>query len=255
MKPSRPLLFALSALFLAPFSFGAVETWTDLDNRTVEAEFVSVKGTYVTFRKADGSRYLFPFDKLSAADQQRVLERSGAAPAAGTVAAASPSVADAAPAPAPAGKFTTEIAGKLVAFKNGGLSPVAPDAVQGTRFYAIYYSAQWCPPCRGFTPKLVEAYKALKASHPEFELIFVSSDENTDAMKTYMRDYKMPWPALRHEFAKALPAVTRYAGRGIPNLVFITADGEVLSRSYVGGQYVGPKKVLADITKKLAEKS
>ena len=26
----------------------------------------------------------------------------------------------------------------------------------------IYFSAHWCPPCRGFTPKLVEWYGKVK---------------------------------------------------------------------------------------------
>lgn len=74
-------------------------------------------------------------------------------------------------------------------------------------------------------------------------------------MKTYMSDYKMNWPALRHGLGNSLAAAKRYSENGIPNLVFITADGEVLSSSYVDGNYVGPRKVLADIRKTLADKS
>ena len=33
----------------------------------------------------------------------------------------------------------------------------------GTKVVGLYFSAHWCPPCRGFTPKLAEAYKAITA--------------------------------------------------------------------------------------------
>jgi nucleoredoxin len=57
-----------------------------------------------------------------------------------------------------------------------------------------------------------------------------------------MSEYKMPWPAIRFDAAKSIPAVQRFSGNGIPNLVFVTADGEILSSSYVDGKYVGPRK-------------
>ena len=31
----------------------------------------------------------------------------------------------------------------------------------------IYFSAHWCPPCRGFTPKLVEFFSELEKKYPE----------------------------------------------------------------------------------------
>ncbi|GLV36728.1 hypothetical protein CBL_02437 [Carabus blaptoides fortunei] len=40
----------------------------------------------------------------------------------------------------------------------------------------FYFSAHWCPPCRAFTPQLVDTYKMLRKKDPGFEVIFVSSD-------------------------------------------------------------------------------
>jgi nucleoredoxin len=120
-----------------------------------------------------------------------------------------------------------------------------------TKYFAVYYSASWCGPCRAFTPKLVEWYNKNKPAHADFELIFVSSDQGEAEMDEYMATDKMPWPALKFTKKAANKSVTKYAGPGIPCLVFLDAEGKVLSDSYVRGSYVGPQKVLADIEKTL----
>ena len=126
-------------------------------------------------------------------------------------------------------------------------------ALAQTKYYAIYYSAEWCPPCRAFTPKLVNWYKEKKPNNPHFELIFVSSDQSEDAMAKYMKDDGMPWPALDFDKKRTNKTLTQYAGNGIPCLVLVDDQGKVLSHSYEGSKYVGPTKVLADIDKTLAE--
>ncbi len=238
----------LATLGLTLAAFGKVETWTNLDGKAIEAELVSADEKYVSFRKPDGAGYLYPVAKLSEADKLRVREFIAQSPAKPVVA---PPAAPAAPT-VQAGKFTSEIAGKLVALKGKKLAPFARENVLGAKYYAIYFSAQWCPPCRAFTPDLVDAYKRLKSRNPDFELIFVSSDESKDDMQTYMSEYKMSWPAIDFDAGKSLPAVQRFSGSGIPHLVFVTADGEILSSSYVDGKYVGPRKVLKDMQKKLS---
>lgn len=57
----------------------------------------------------------------------------------------------------------------------------------------LYFSAHWCPPCRGFTPKLAEFYKKLHAEK-NFEIVFVSSDKNEGEFQEYYKE--MPWLAL-----------------------------------------------------------
>ncbi|MBC8039689.1 MAG: redoxin domain-containing protein [Opitutaceae bacterium] len=250
MKPSLLLLACLGLLSTA---FGKVETWTNTDGQTMEAEAISANAKYVSFRKADGSKFIYQMEKLSMADQERLKPLIST-----TTDQASPESAPAPaakPAPAIAGKLTAEIAGKLVSLKGKSLTPVSRETVIGSKYYAIYFSAHWCPPCRGFTPELVAAYKDLKAKNPDFEVVFVSSDQSNDDMKTYMTEYKMPWPAVRFDASKSIPAVQKHRGNGIPHLVFVTSDGEVLSSSYVGDKYVGPQKVLKDIQKKLAGES
>ena len=45
----------------------------------------------------------------------------------------------------------------------------------------IYFSAHWCPPCRGFTPVLKDVYNELKDQKKNFEVVFVSSDRDQTA--------------------------------------------------------------------------
>ena len=141
--------------------------------------------------------------------------------------------------------------GDLVASKGKKLETFDEAPLANAKYYAIYYSAAWCGPCRAFTPDLVKWYKRNKSKHPEFELIFVSSDRSEEEMAKYMKDDDMPWPALAYGKKGSNRALTKYAGRGIPCLVFLDETGKVLANSYEGGNYVGPRKVLEQMDKTL----
>ena len=58
-------------------------------------------------------------------------------------------------------------------------------------FYLFIFFSQQCPPCRSFTPKLVEFYEKLKG---KLEIIFISSDKDESQFKEYLD--KMPWVAV-----------------------------------------------------------
>ncbi len=250
-------LAAAAFVFTAGLLSAKVSTWTNLDGQAMQAEFLARKGDYVSFRKEDGSRYLYPYAKLSETDRARVdaLSKPASEIAADRETAAAPAqTSPAAPATAaPAGELATALAGKLVVAKGSSLAPAPRERLDGARYVAVYYSAHWCPPCRAFTPELVEFYNKAKTRRPELEVIFVSSDRNEDAMKGYMKEYKMPWPALDFDAKKSTRALRRPDHeRGIPNLVFMDADGKELSVSYTpDGEYRGPRAVLADMKKQL----
>jgi nucleoredoxin len=141
-----------------------------------------------------------------------------------------------------AGKFD----GHLVSLADGKLQKFDTASLKGVKYWAFYYSASWCPPCRAFTPTLVDFYKSFKAQHPNFELIFVNHDNSEDDMVNYMKTDGMTWPAVRFDDIDRVKA-NQYCGEGIPDLVLVDADGKVLSDSFDGSNYLGPQKVIDDI--------
>ena len=122
------------------------------------------------------------------------------------------------------------------------------------KYIAIYYSASWCPPCKVFTPKLVEFYNKNKSD--KFEIVLVSSDKEKKAMEDYIKDDKMPWLALKHsKIDSSTDTWKSFAGRSIPGMVIIDPQGNVLSHSHVDDKYLGPTKVMNDLQKLISQDS
>ena len=138
--------------------------------------------------------------------------------------------------------------GNLVRLQNGNLVSCYDEELAPKQIYGLYFSAHWCGPCRKFTPQLVAYYNQIAHDHPEFEIIFVSADKSADGMASYMREAGMPWPAIEYSKLASVPALQKYAGKGIPDLVIVDASGKVLADSFVSGKYVGPAKVLDDLS-------
>ncbi|KAL6878463.1 hypothetical protein ACP4OV_012633 [Aristida adscensionis] len=98
---------------------------------------------------------------------------------------------------------------------------------------ALYFSASWCPPCRRFTPKLIEAYKELTSQGKSFEVVFVSGDQDEEAFNAYFA--KMPWLAVPYSDSEGREGLdTRFKVSGIPHLVFLDAKtGQVYTEDGV----------------------
>jgi thiol-disulfide isomerase/thioredoxin len=156
---------------------------------------------------------------------------------------------------APEQNISAELSGKLVALRGKSALPCAAPDLPQAKYIALYFSAGWCGPCHQFTPELVKFYNEMKPKYPGFEVVFMSRDLGQNAMEKYMAEMAMPWPALRYGAVKSDHALTKYAGRGIPDLVLLNQKGEVLSDSYVGANYVGPSKVMNDLKKLLTGNS
>jgi len=87
----------------------------------------------------------------------------------------------------------TALLGDTLLTKAGEASTT--DALAGKEAVALYFSAHWCPPCRGFTPQLAAQYKKLTAELGKpFEVVFVSSDKDQASFDEYFAE--QPWLAL-----------------------------------------------------------
>ena len=63
-----------------------------------------------------------------------------------------------------------------------------------TQIIMYYFSMHNCPPCREFTPILVELYHDHNQSGKLVEVIFFSGDQDQDKFNEYFSE--MPWIAL-----------------------------------------------------------
>jgi Thioredoxin-like len=171
---------------------------------------------------------------------------------------------DSAPAPArPAGPPAVGVPGAtyqllkgdLVYWHQGTLSHFDDEALENKKLYLFFFSANWSPQGRKFTPQLVEYYNRVAPQHPEFEVIFFSADRSPFGMETYMGQANMPWPAVDYEKLGSKAAIQNNFVRGLPCLVLVDGSGKVLSNSYGTEKNLGPETVLADLDKILNGKS
>merc|ERR1712077_33338 len=122
--------------------------------------------------------------------------------------------------------------------KADGTKKPSSEALAGKDIILIFFSAHWCPPCRGFTPILKDFYEEAEAQG--VEIIFVSSDRDSEAMMSYMKESHGDWYALEHGNLKK-ELSEKYNVRGIPTLVVLKGDGTLISANGRGDvQSKGP---------------
>ncbi|KAK8623266.1 hypothetical protein V6N13_118154 [Hibiscus sabdariffa] len=91
----------------------------------------------------------------------------------------------------------------------------------------LYFSANWYPPCRNFNNLLVGVYEQLKSNGCNFEVVFVSSDEDLGAFNGYRES--MPWLSIPYSDLETKKALNRqFDVEGIPCLIILQPDGSTL---------------------------
>jgi nucleoredoxin len=108
----------------------------------------------------------------------------------------------------------------------------APRSLDGKTTLLFYFSAHWCPPCKGFTPELAQFYTS-HADSKTFEIVFASSDRSEQEFSSYFA--QMPWATVPWGAMRSLKSSLELAYgsvSGIPTLIVIDlATMRLLTRS------------------------
>jgi len=107
------------------------------------------------------------------------------------------------------------------------------EVLAGKKVIGLYFSADWCGPCRQFTPDLVNFYKRMnnrRGKKDQFEIIWVSRCRDSNAYVQYFAH--MPWLALPAEEAmgeRGQWLSQKYKTKGIPHLVLLDDLGNTIT--------------------------
>ncbi|CAM39979.1 tryparedoxin [Leishmania braziliensis MHOM/BR/75/M2904] len=106
-------------------------------------------------------------------------------------------------------------------------SEVSVSSLSGKTVF-FYFSASWCPPCRGFTPLLIEFYEKYHDSK-NLEVILVTWDEEEEGFNGYYA--KMPWLAIPFSQRHLVEGLTKaFKVESIPTVIGVCADtGDVVT--------------------------
>jgi len=100
-------------------------------------------------------------------------------------------------------------------------------AIGKAEIVCLYFSAHWCPPCRGFTPVLAQFYTEAVKKYP-IQIVFVSFDKNDAQFNEYFKT--MPWVAIPFaNEAKRENLSTQFNCSGIPYLVVLNKSGKEIT--------------------------
>lgn len=93
----------------------------------------------------------------------------------------------------------------------------------------VDFWATWCGPCVAEFPNVLENYH--KYHDKGFEVVGISLDQDREALETFIKEKGVPWVTLFDERSEGEgnPTVTRYGVMGIPTVILVGADGNVVS--------------------------
>lgn len=197
-----------------------VREWHSVSGMFVEAEFVKLEHGRVHLKLSNGKVVAVQLNRLVEEDRKLVRELA---------ATASPPAkqADTQPKPKSGSALSRLLGNELVDADGTSRSTSDLEA----ELIGLYFAASVSRPCRVFTPKLRDLYKAARKRKMSFEIVFISFDETELNMERHMQHRTMPWPAIPFGSSKKNELSNEYGAKpgDLPRLIIVAPSGKVIS--------------------------
>lgn len=94
---------------------------------------------------------------------------------------------------------------------------------------ALYFCADWCPPCKIFTPKLSNFYHEVNKDSKRVEIILISCDLDRPEFLTHIQ--KISFLSVPFDKSRSRAITERFDIAQIPTLTIIKWDGSVIKKN------------------------
>jgi len=123
------------------------------------------------------------------------------------------------------GRIPMELEGKLINSMTGQPEPLDMNALP--RYIVFLRGQSTCPITCAFAPKLIQYYKKMKPSHPEFEVVYLTIEDMPETEK-FAKELGFNWRTVTYENT-TMPSVNPIIDGRIPQLIVMDRDGKVLA--------------------------
>ena len=96
------------------------------------------------------------------------------------------------------------------------------------RYLAFIRAAYFCPMSQRFMPALTKFYQDMKPKHPDFEVIYLSCDQQIPAMEKFAKDVGFSWPTVTYQKSGYLSLVVPHLQSLMPQFTVMDRRGNVL---------------------------
>ena len=111
---------------------------------------------------------------------------------------------------------------------DGGNKLLSLSALEKIPVVGLYFTAEWCPPCKIFTPHLLKFYKEVNKDEKKFEVVLVSCDLDLQEFEIHFKQH--PWLSLPFDQKLCSEIAERYDVSQVPTLVILRRNGKMLKK-------------------------